>query len=283
MSYLTVPVLPKKTNSKKMQYPDFCEYQFQELYNSEFAHLWPHKPPGYFPPVVVSLPKEKQKGWDTGYNLPWLGKVSPENNFCNLFIQYKLSHVCDHPTCGQYNYWQQPYFRFIIPHLISSYGGRNRQNSYHQFRALSELASKGFAVYYATNSTLSNDELFNWALNKQITQMSPLLNVGNINQEHEYVTFTKESDYFLLHSENYKIEKMSFKMVKSEILDSRRSSLKEDLQLFPSILAEYQGIERIYRFYTKEYKAESLQATWMILHYIVSISLNVTWMKLVTD
>lgn len=201
-----------------MQYPDFCELQLQELYNREFSGLWPHKPPGYFPPVIVSLPQEKFKGWDTGYNLPWLGEVSPDNNFCNFFIQYKLSHVCDNSSCGQWSYWDAPYFRFAIPHLIRSYSGRNRENSYHQFRALRQLSRDGFAVYYATNSTLSCQELFQWALNKEITQMNPLLDIAGLNIEHEYVTFTQNSEYFLLHSEIYKADRLSYEIMLERLL-----------------------------------------------------------------
>lgn len=266
-----------------MQYPDFCESQLQELYNSEFARLWPHKPPGYFPPVVVSLPQEKHKGWDTGYNLPWLGKVNPKNNFCNLFIQYKLSYICDHPMSGEYDSWNEPYFRFMIPHQIESYGGRRNKYSHHQFEALRKLSEDGFAVSYATNSTIYWEQLFDWALKEQITQMCPLLDVSDLHEQHRYVTFTKDSDYFLLHSELYKTGRMSYEIVRSKVLEAKRSSLEEDLRILPRTLSEYPEFRRSYQFYIREYAAESVQARWLILHYLVSVLLGITWIKLAMD
>jgi len=263
-----------------MRYPEFCEGQLQALYNTEFSRLWPHRPPGYFPPDIPALLREKLLGWDTGFNLPWLGRVSPNNKFCNFFIQYKLSHLCDHRSSGEYHDWNEPYFRFMVPYLTQNYGGTKHAYSWHQFQALRRLSEEGFAVYYATNSTLSQEELFQWAVQGQITQMNPLLNVGDLHRQHRYVTFTKDSDYFLLHSEVSKASILTHDIVMSQVLESRRSSLLEDLRLLPLVLSKYPGFEDNYLFYVREYKAESVQGRWLILHYVVCTLLNITWNKL---
>ena len=171
----------------------------------------------------------------------------------------------------------------MIPYLTQSYGGKKHEYGYHQFEALRKLSRDGFAVYYATNATICVDELFDWAQKGQTTQLNPLLDVGDLNRPHRYVTFTKDSSHFLLHSEVNKTGRISYEMVRDRVLEARRTPVSEDLEILPRTLAEYPQFEQTYYSFLKEYSAESVQARWLILHYVVSVLLSVTWMKLAVN
>jgi len=265
-----------------MQFPNFSESQLQQLYNDNFAKLWPIKPAGYFIPILISSHQEKDKGYDTGFRVPWIRKVDPNNKLCNYFIQYKLAYLCDHPTSGQFRYWHQPYFRFPIPHETVSYSGRVTEYSYHQFQALKSLSEKGFSANYCANSTIYDWELFNWYSTGQMTEMNPTIDIADIDisVQHRYITFTENSTYFLQHSEPKEIKRIPSEMAIERIFKGTMTSIVEDLETIPIILSEFPGFTDIYGPYKQAIGKLSIEEDWAIMHFFVSILLNVTWMKL---
>jgi len=265
-----------------MKFPDFSESQLQQLYNDSFANIWPVKLPGYFIPVLINTRQEKDKGYDTGFKVPWIDKFDPNNKMCNLFIQYKLANLCDHSSSGQYQYWNQPYFRFSIPHETASYGGIVREYSYHQFNALKSLADQGYSVNYCANSTINDWQLFEWYSNGLMTKMNPIVDITEIDEDdsHRYITFTEKSSYFLQHSEPREINKIFDEKLLSRIEKGKLSSMKEDLDIIPDILLKIPSFEEHYSYYRDISYDLSIIDRWTILHFFVSSIFDVTWFKI---
>ena len=180
-----------------MRYADFGEGQLQMLVNLEIVRhvIALHN---HFPiPIVPTLPEEFLLGWDTGFNFPFVPILpSQENRSCNFFIQYKISEIVEGHGGGQYHHWHEEYYRFTIPHYVSS-NANGYQPDYHQFHALSAL-SQSFPVYYATNSTVYLDDLAQAARQNNLLNRIPLVDVAEVVDEHTYVTFTQSSPHFVL-------------------------------------------------------------------------------------
>jgi hypothetical protein len=203
-----------------MRDPNFSESQLQQAVNSAYMrHIFETKGQWVFV-HVPSLFDEFDLGWDSAFYFPWLHHP-PENDHygCNFFIQYKLSVQLTSAGAKQWGFWNAEYFRFKIPHSTRDANG-TFIDDYHQWDRLNELADNDYPTFYATNSTLSKDELISESNAGTLLNTIPMLDVRSVASQHKLVTFTPSSAYFLMHSEKEKIKKHLFSNV-TEILSSQ--------------------------------------------------------------
>ena len=203
-----------------MRDPNFSESQLQQAVNSAYIrHIFEARGQWVFA-HVPSLFDEFDLGWDSAFYFPWLHHP-PENDHegCNFFIQYKLSGQLTSPGAKQWKFWNTEYFRFKIPHSTRDENG-TFIDDYHQWERLKELANNDYPTFYATNSTLSKDEIITESNSGTLLNTIPMLDVRSVASLHKLVTFTPSSDYFLMHSEKEEVKKHFFSNV-TEVLSSQ--------------------------------------------------------------
>lgn len=193
-----------------MRDPNFSESQLQQAVNSAYIrHIYETRGQWMFA-HVPSLFDEFDLGWDSAFYFPWLYHP-PENDHegCNFFIQYKLSGQLTSAGAKQWEFWNSEYFRFKIPHSTRDANG-TFIDDYHQWDRLKELAENNYPTFYATNSTLSKDEIITESNAGTLLNTIPMLDVRSVTSLHKLVTFTSSSRYFLMHSEKEKVKKHLF-------------------------------------------------------------------------
>jgi hypothetical protein len=228
--------------------PDFGEAQLQQCVNTEITNRLLLSGNVFVLAVVLTLPEEAILGWDSAFYLPWLANApSQVHRGCNFFIQYKLSVLYEGISATQYDCWDEPYFRFKIPHTMKS--GKRYVSDYHQFEALRKLANAHYPVFYATNHVLLREELFQLAADRRLLDEIPLLDVAPLRKHHRFVTFTEASHHFLLHSDPKKFGKANAEIVEAQLKQHRSTALAEDNEttfaLLSESIAELPGSERV--------------------------------------
>ncbi|TAF08765.1 MAG: hypothetical protein EAZ75_09775 [Flavobacteriia bacterium] len=209
---------------------NYSESQLQQLVNTEIT-LRIFQGRGIVPvPIMIDLIEEFGLGWDTAFYFPWLNfPPHDRHRGGNFFIQYKLSDEITRSNGKHYNNWNETYLRFFIPHRANS-----RHIDYHQYDRLKELANQGYSVYYTTNQVMNFDELKTLASQIRLLDQTPFLNINDINAYHKEVTFTRNSDHFLLHSDIEKSNKMNWKNIYRN--ENNKFTLRETIDFLSKIL-----------------------------------------------
>lgn len=219
-----------------MREPNFSESQLQQAINSAYIrHIFDTQGDWVFA-NVPSLFDEFDLGWDSAFHFPWIAHPpNPDHEGCNFFIQYKLSGELTSAGAKEWLHWGTEYFRFKIPHCTKDASGKF-VDDYHQWDRLKDLANQGYPTYYATNSTLSKDDLRTASKAGTLLADTPLLDVRGVANLHKHVTFTPSSGFFLLHSEKEESPKTSFASALETLLEVRTTSLEESTRLLLSVL-----------------------------------------------
>lgn len=205
--------------------PNFSESQLQAAVNGALVrYVWENYGV-WLLPYIVSLWDEFDRGWDSGFALPWITGGDPDLEGCNVFIQYKLSEQLVSPGAGQWAHWNEPYYRFKIPHKTRT--KKKSADDYHQWRALHRIAKSGYATFYVTNHTLSRVELRQQYDSGALLDRVAWLDVGDVKKKHRHVTFTENSPHFFLHSEKEQVERTKFHQFLAKLRQEQR---KESLQ-----------------------------------------------------
>lgn len=210
-----------------MRDPNFSESQLQQAVNTAYIRKIFEIHGEWAFANVPSLFDEFDLGWDTAFHFPWLPyPPADDHEGCNFFLQYKLSGEFTSAGAKQWPFWCSEYFRFKIPHSTRDVHGAFVED-YHQWDRLKELADQNYPTFYATNSTLSKEELRNESDSGTLLNTIPLLDVRLVVDYHKLVTFTPDSTYFLLHSEQEEVKKIIFSDAIEQIVDSPAESIEK--------------------------------------------------------
>lgn len=227
--------------------PNFSESQLQQAVNTAFLRyvFEQHKTWGFA--NVPSLIDEFDLGWDSAFYFPWLPHLPhPDHEGSNFFVQYKLSCELTTSRAKEWQHWNSAYFRFKIPHSTKDTKGRF-VDDYHQWYRLKDLANQNYPTFYATNSTLSKDDLRNASKADTLLDDIPLLDVRGMSALHKHVTFTPTSKFFLLHSEKEESSKVSFATAIKNLSKRRTMSLNEACENLLRSLDEIGGSDELWK------------------------------------
>lgn len=158
-------------------------------------------------------------------------------------------------------------------------------DEYNQFECLSRLADVGYLVYYATNSTIYASELEGWSSSFTILNRTPFLDVSRLNRRHEFVTFTRDSSFFLLFSEPIKITRFSFDQILLQIQEGRKTDFSKDIKTLRQFIINFeQSFDQTY-FRNEMARFDELNLEegrlWLISKYLL-LYFNLYWFKLLT-
>lgn len=269
--------------------PNFSESQLQQAVNSAFIRYIYEKTGHYIFAHVPSLIDEFDLGWDTGFYFPWISTL-PNNNHegCNIFLQYKLSGLLTRSNAKQWSSWSDDYYRFKIPHTTKNKSGKY-VDDYHQWHCLKILADSNYPTFYATNSVSSKDKLIKLTSSGKLLDNTPMLDVRTVRGLHKTVTFTKDSSYFLMHSEIEEVNKLSISNHIEQLNDITWGSIEESNIKLLNILGDISEINqnwqadlnKIRSFETHELIDEHKQ--WATREFIASfirkhIGANMLWL-----
>lgn len=186
--------------------PNFSESQLQSDVNSALVRYVWEQYQVWILPNIVSLHNEYYVGWDSAFLVPWLPTGDPDQEGCNLFIQYKLSEKLKSSGAAQWADWGEPYYRFQIPH--STLDDNDKYvDDYHQWKSLLKLSKSGYATFYVTNHTLSKHRLRKHHDSGELLDRVAWLDLEDVTKKHRHVTFTELSSFFYLHSEIEKVKR----------------------------------------------------------------------------
>lgn len=196
-----------------MRDPNFSESQLQQAVNAAYIRYIYETRGQWVFAHVPSLFDEFELGWDSAFYFPWIHHP-PVNDHkgCNFFIQYKLSGQLTSSGAKQWEFWNSEHFRFKIPHSTRDANG-TFIDDYHQWERLKELADQNYPTFYATNATLSKNEIITESNAGSLLNSIPMLDVRSVANVHKLVTFTPDSPHFLMHSEKEEVKKHLFKNV----------------------------------------------------------------------
>lgn len=210
-----------------MREPNFSESQLQQAVNTAYIrHVFEQHREWVFV-NVPSLIDEFYLGWDSAFYFPWYQHLPhPDHEGCNFFIQYKLSGELTSAGAKEWQHWKSEYFRFKIPHSNSTINALGKiDDDYHQWYRLKELANQNYPTFYATNATLSKDDLRSALKAGTLLNDVPLLDVRGVAGLHKHVTFTPSSTVFLLHSEKEESSRISFAAAIEKLSENKTASL----------------------------------------------------------
>jgi hypothetical protein len=204
-----------------MREPNFGEGQLQHSVNSSIL-IEILAPLGIRISAKVPTPRrEHHLGWDTGFYFDWLPhRPLIEHDGCNFFIQYKLS-VERSSRAAQFQSWRRPFLRFRIPYR------KRGEEDYSQWDRIKELADEGYPSFYCTNSILELEEMGQLEVSGQLLDETPFLDVRKITGLHVYATFTRDSSYFILHSEEEAIEVTRWPNLIEKLIGEEKTNLEE--------------------------------------------------------
>ncbi|MCX6640984.1 MAG: hypothetical protein NTW14_10990 [bacterium] len=231
-----------------MREPDFSESQLQQAVNTAYTRYIVKQRGVWILPIVPSLRAEFNLGWDTAFYFDWLPStelVDPEG--CNFFLQYKLSGLLTTDKASEWKHWGKEFYRFKIP-FITRNAAKEYVDDYHQWDRLKGLADKNYPTFYATNSTLQKQHLYLAWQEGRLLDMVPHLDVKKITGRHKSVTFTEDSEYFLLHSEEEQISKDNFTSLKNKLAEYPMTSLADSNKNLLRALKEIGGNDEIWSF-----------------------------------
>lgn len=210
-----------------MRDPNFSESQLQQAVNTAYVRHISEVFGQWMFAHVPSLFDEFDLGWDSAFYFPWLHHPPlDDHEGCNYFIQYKLSGQLTSAGAKQWPFWGSEYFRFKIPHSTRDANGKFIDD-YHQWERLKELADQSYPTFYATNSTLSKDEIISESNAGTLLNSIPLLDVRSVANVHKLVTFTPESPHFLMHSEKEEAKKYLFSNITELLAEQPHEHLSE--------------------------------------------------------
>jgi hypothetical protein len=259
--------------------PDFSESQLQQLANTEIFNLLRARGIRNSIPRLISLIRENDLGWDTGFNIPWFGRNIDDQYGCNFFIQYKLSNI--YSTRGAYGWdaWQRSFYRFNLGYQ------RNREWDFSQRNHLIDLANAGFSVVYITNHVLRFNDLASIAVREGLCSDLPVLIVDDELSQHQKVSFTSNSRQFALHSDEKHNKKVN---VNSTLFEIKTSILSQDVDKILDILIHYEqtiGIKAgTIEEHIKTYPNEVLDwARFYTAGYFLKRYLNLLWIRYESD
>lgn len=193
-----------------MRDPNFSESQLQQAVNTAYIRYIFETRGQWVFAHVPSLFDEFDLGWDSAFYFPWIHHpLENDHEGCNFFIQYKLSGQLTSAGAKQWEFWNSEYFRFKIPHSTRDTSG-TFIDDYHQWERLKELADQNYPTFYATNATLSKDEIITESNAGTLLNSIPMLDVRSVAGQHKLVTFTPDSPHFLMHSEKEEVKKYLF-------------------------------------------------------------------------
>lgn len=196
-----------------MRDPNFSESQLQQAVNTAYMRYIYETRGQWVFAHVPSLFDEFELGWDSAFYFPWIHHpLVDDHEGCNFFIQYKLSGQLTSSGAKQWEFWNSEYFRFKIPHSTRDANG-TFIDDYHQWDRLKELADQNYPTFYATNATLSKNEIITESNAGSLLNSIPMLDVRSVANVHKLVTFTPDSSDFLMHSEKEEVKKHLFKNV----------------------------------------------------------------------
>jgi len=171
-----------------------------------------------------------------------LHEVFYKTDGCNFFIQYKRSNLISRRHCNnEYDHWGSSYLRFSIFYTCKkSPDGKD----FTQFDKLRELSALGYSTYYVTNHVIDKTELFELARSQRLLEEIPFLNVADIDGRHHHVTFTKDSEYFMLHSKpvEAKVSKWNSVIDKLKLANESKkvSKLEKDIEKLRDFIVAYE-------------------------------------------
>jgi hypothetical protein len=258
-----------------MQEPNFSEAQLQVLANIEICNLL--RDEGLTDPFPRVIPPyyEDLWGWDTGFRIPWLGTGHPEQQGCNLFIQYKLS--CLYSSNGAYGWesWYEPFYRFKLGYR------RNREWDYLQRDHLVMLANDGYRAIYVTNHVLDIASLIRIAYDSQLCSRLPALQIRNSLSGHGYVSFTDSSLHFRLHSDDATLEKNTVSKIVTQI---QPTIYDVDINNIQKVLENYEKSVGIHKGTVRDYLKDinfknGKYLNYIILWWALRRYLNIYWFR----
>lgn len=224
-----------------MREPNFSESQLQQAVNTAYIRHALEQHGEWVFANVPSLIDEFDLGWDSAFHFPWYPHVPHlDHEGCNFFIQYKLSGELTSAGAKEWQHWNSEYFRFKIPHSTKDTAGKF-VDDYHQWDRLKDLANQNYPTFYATNATLSKDDLRNASKAGTLLNDIPLLDVRGVAGLHKHVTFTSSSTFFLLHSEIEKSSRVSFATAIEKLSGSKTASLNASSEALLRSLKEIGG------------------------------------------
>ncbi len=224
-----------------MREPNFSESQLQQAVNTALIRKIFETRGEWTFANVPSLFDESDLGWDTAFHFSWLPYPPVDDHEgCNFFLQYKLSGQLTSAGAKQWPFWHSEYFRFKIPHSTRDANG-SFVDDYHQWDRLKELADQNYPTFYATNSTLRKDDLRNESEEGTLLNSIPLLDVRLVINPHRLVSFTPDSTYFLLHSEQEEIEKITIPDAIEQIAELPSEGIEEASNRLLEILGYIRG------------------------------------------
>lgn len=221
-----------------MRETNFSESQLQQAVNDAYIRFIFEQRQVWVFANVPSLFDEFDLGWDSAFFFPWNPHVPhPDHEGCNFFIQYKLSGELTSAGAKEWEYWRAPYYRFKIPHSTKDGTGKF-VDDYHQWDRLKELADQGYPTFYATNATLSKEELQAASVSGTLLNDIPMLDVRGVTTRHKKVTFAPSSTFFLLHSEKKETFKVNFAAIIEQLSGYKTLSLKASSEALLLMLIE---------------------------------------------
>jgi hypothetical protein len=269
--------------------PNFSESQLQQLINTEVTLRLVQSGRGMFLPVVISLPEEAVKGWDTGFFFPWLTAPGlDDHRGCNFFLQYKLASLLEGRRGGEWSFWRKPYFRFRIPHNSKDRNSGEYFEDYHQLEALRVIAAKGYPVYYVSNRTPYEETLFEIAKSQQLLDTQAIIKLRSTTLNHRYVTYTEFGKQCYMHSRPEEQPLSNWEDVLSASLESGTSTLS---QLVPELEDTIRSTEdrrdtpgqlrldAVYRRMEREDRSLSWTARATLVSVRLRQELNIWWFR----
>jgi len=197
-----------------MPEPNFSESQLQQAVNNAIIRYIFEDRDEWIFVNVPSLFDEFGLGWDSAFFFPWLPYLPKrDHEGSNFFLQYKLSGKLISRGAKEWQHWNSQYYRFKIPHSTQDPLSGKYIDDYHQWDRLKTLADQRYPVFYATNSVLCKDKLYEYANAGTLLNNTPSLDIRGIATAHKYVTFTVDSPFFLLHSEKEESTKVGLDSV----------------------------------------------------------------------
>lgn len=137
---------------------------------------------------------------------------------------------------------------------------KSRTLDYQQFNRLKDIANQGYEVYYATNHIIYFNELLQSATSNTLLNEIPFLNIANVDNGHISVSFTKNSQYFVLCSEPKHIDFLKWKQIISLIIEKKKTSISEDVNKLEDVILLFEKDNDVSKFNGFQADIEKLSA-----------------------
>jgi|GEM_PF-4846833 len=221
--------------------PQFSEGQLQILCNMEIADLTQAVP------IIPSLRYEHTGGYDTKFSIP-NSNIPADAEGYNFFVQYKLAElITKHPAVRyqneraiQWAHWNENFFSFNF----------HWHKNYQQRDTLADLSALKYLVVYIANHTLSQKELTDDFRNHQLKNKAPVLQVSPSIKNHRCVSFTNQSNYFLLTTEPEQkpLKSVAEFFTKDFQFRLNKKTFGESLKDILDVMNRYQDIDNGYAY-----------------------------------